>query len=151
MNNDFNALLQQTAEEFANAEVFNDWLPDDGDYNALIADYKEGVKETDTSKMWWMRLTGRLLAEGNPDLDQREFTLGYFSGKAPGILKGAVSVLNGAPVKNIADARAILLASIGAVVELTVSTGKQYRNVRITKLVAPPAPTPDPQAPAAGK
>jgi len=139
MANEFDALLQQTAEEFANAETFTDWLPDDGDYVALITGYKEGVKQNDNGdKQWWMRLNGRIMAEGNPEIDQQDFTLGYYTGKAPGILKSAVSVLAGRPVQNISDARVILSTSVGALVQINVSTGAKYRNVRITKLIAPP-------------
>lgn len=133
-------LIMHTASEFESADAFSDWMPDNGDYVVLLTKVAKGAFQTDGAQQWYVRLTGKILAEGNPELDQREFTVGYYTGRAPGVFKSAVAVLAGRVVNNIREAVDIVDASVGAVVSVNVSTNaKGYKNTRITKLIQPAA------------
>lgn len=136
----FLELVMQTASEFEQAEAFSDWTPDNGDYVVLLTKVAKGTFQTDNGAQWYVRLTGKILAEGNPELDQREFTVGYYTGRAPGVFKSAVAVLAGRVINNIQQAIEFIDTVPGAVVSVNVSTNaKGYKNTRITKLIQPAA------------
>jgi len=142
---DMSGILNDLAAEFKTAEVFNSWTPPIGDYTALITDFKSGISTSEAKgKMAWWRLEMRLLDAGNPELDQKDFSLGFFS-RNLGFPKAAMSVLAGRRVDDIHQLPVIFEASKGAIVKLNVvmSSNKKNKNITITELVeAAPAAAP---------
>lgn len=129
LSQEMQSILEETAEEFANAEAFDDWMPPDGDYTVLLTNAKTDVKAYDDgSKMLWVRITGRILADHNPEVDQKEFTAGFFSSKAYGILKQAANVLKGSPCTSNTEAIKVLMGCAGTVVILSVKTKPDRKN-----------------------
>lgn len=139
---DMENIIGNVSEDYANAQVYNSWMPPDGDYTVLLTGLDAGTVTSGDTYMWW-RLDGRILSEGS-ELDQEEFTVGFFTTKAPGILKGAVAVLSGRKNTSLKEATPILEAAkdAGTIVEVNVSTrkskkdGQVYTNARINRLVA---------------
>ena len=142
MNAVFDAILGEAAEEFTQAEVYSNWMPPDGDYTVLLTEAKNGVKVDENNRFAWVRLTGRILDDHNPELNEKEFSVGYFTTKVPGIMKGAVSILAGKVITNLKEAITILTRSNGTVVVVNVFTkpskknNQEYTNCNIQRVVS---------------
>jgi hypothetical protein len=141
MQDEFADILNQTAQEYAQAEVFDSWMPPDGDYTAFIKEYKDGVKQEQNGKYGWMRLTGQLLEDTNAELNNREFSLAFCTTKAPGVLKGLCKQLTGGQIINdINQARQVLKDAVGKVVVISVrtktnpKTNKEFTNCDILRV-----------------
>jgi len=140
---DMEKVLGEVAEEFANTEVFNQWMPPDGDYTCLITNYQDGVSKKGGREYAWWRLDGRLQVPGNEDLDQKEFTLGFYKSYVLGFLKGAMSVLAGRKIDDVRQAESILSGAVGWVVNVRKTTtvrseakgGGEFPNVAILEVV----------------
>lgn len=138
---DFDAILNETAQEFASAEIINTWMPPDGDYTVLLLGYKEGKKLDPDNRFIWWRIDGMILAEGNPSIDKHEFTVGYYTSKAIFSLKRDTAVLNGSPLTALSSAGPILAGAVGWIVNVSVRTAKAkngniYTNTSITEVVS---------------
>ncbi len=154
MEDAFESIMNEAAEEFANAEVFSDWMPPDGDYTVLLLETKKGAVDKEGQKYGWWRLPGTIIDDTNPELGGKEFTVGYYTTKALGILKGAVSTLAGRTVTALTEVPEILATSAGRVVIVSVTTAfnkkanREFTNSRIQKVLpeqnveaeAPPEP-----------
>ncbi len=137
-NADFSAILNDTAEEFKQAKVFNDWMPDDGEYTCVLSDLVTGVKDDQNNRFAWWRLTATIQSASDPDIDQSQFSL-FYSTKAPGFLKSDVSALAGKTITDIRTADQILRDNLGAIVNVKVSTSpKGYKNTAITEVLEGP-------------
>ena len=141
MDLNFEQLLAQHNQEFKESEVFSDWMPDDGEYIATLLKLTKGTTTKDgVSTVWW-RLTGRIEDVQDEKLNGKEFTVGYYTSKAFGILKGAVNVLSGQAIDDLGQAHAILEAAIGLVLRVKVRTstskknGKDYTNCYILEVI----------------
>jgi len=139
MTSEMGNILEQVADEFANAEVFNEWKPPDGEYTTLIVAYSDGVSTRGSNKYAWWTLTGRLLCPSDPELDQKEYTIGPYRSSAVGFLKGAMSVLAGEKVNDVKRAEPLLSAAVGKIVNVRVRTTENergtYTNTTITAVV----------------
>ncbi len=146
LGTDMQNILAQVAEEFANAEVYNQWMPPDGTYTALITAYNDGVSTKGNNPVAWWKLDGRLLVPGDEELDEKEFTLGFYRSSAVGFLKQAMAVLDGQKVDDIRRAEPILSAAVGYVVTIKKSTtvrseakgGGEFPNVTILEVIQTP-------------
>lgn len=127
MTSEMESILEQVASEFESAEVFNDWNPPDGEYTTVLTAYSDGVTTRGSNKYAWWALTGRLLCPGNPELDQREFTIGPFRSTGVGFLKAAMAVLAGEKVNDVKQAEPILSGAVGKVVNVRVRTTENDR------------------------
>ena len=142
MDLNFEQLLAQHNQEFKESEVFSDWMPDDGEYIATLLKLAKGTTTKDgVSTVWW-RLTGRIEDVQDEKLNGKEFTVGYYTSKAYGILKGAARVLSGnAELNDLAEAHAVLEAAPGSVLQVRVRTsiskknGKEYTNCFILDVI----------------
>lgn len=141
MNMNFEQLLAEHNQSFKESEVYSDWMPDDGEYIATILKLAKGSATKDGVNTVWWRLTGRIEDVQDEKLNGREFTVGYYTSKAFGILKGAVNVLSGESIDDLAQAHAILEAAIGLVLRVKVRTsrskkdGKDYTNCYILEVI----------------
>lgn len=97
----FRQILAATQDEFAKVEVYNKWQPPDGTYSVLLTGFENGVSEKGVA---WGRLAGSLQAPGNADLDQKEFSPGYYSTQYPISLKQDASALAGRKVNSNVEA-----------------------------------------------
>jgi hypothetical protein len=139
----FDDVLKQSTQAYKEAEAFDDWMPPDGEYTAVVTSYGEGVVAKETDTFAWMKLQGKLLTENDPELDGREFSLGYFTTKALGILKGAVAKLGGSKLEcdDLKLASELLKRSVGTIVNIKVATTvnkknhQEYKNVRILGVI----------------
>lgn len=148
MSAEMEEVLTSIAEDFASAEVFNQWAPPDGDYTILLYGYGDGVSARGGNKTGWWRLDGRLLlTEGNP-LNGKEFSIVYRS-TVPGILKTAMAALAGRKINDVRQAEPILGGAVGWIVNIRKSTntkdGVDYPRYGILDVVSKGEPTP-PQA-----
>ena len=146
MSSDMQKILADVAEEFAQTEVFNQWMPPDGNYTALITAYGDGVSAKGGNKVAWWKLDARLLVPGDEELDEKDFTLGFYRSSAIGFLKQAMAVLAGRKVDDISQAEPVLSASVGMVVNISKTTtirsdakgGGEFPNVKILEVVQQP-------------
>ncbi len=140
---DMQNILAEVAEEFAQTEVFNQWMPPDGTYTALITAYADGTTTKGNTRYAWWRLDGRLLVPGDEALDEKDFTLGFYRSTAMGFLKQAMAVLAGRKIDDVRQAEPILSGSVGSVVTLSKTTtirsevkgGGEFPNVKILEIV----------------
>lgn len=141
MDLNFEQLLAQHNQEFKEAEVFSSWMPPDAEYIvSLIKLDKGSVVKAGVNLLWW-KLTGRIEDIQDEKLNGKEFTVGYYTSRAFGILKGAVQVLSGEAIDDLAQADGILEASIGSVIRAKVATsrskkdGKDYTNCFVQEVI----------------
>ena len=142
MDLNFEQLLAQHNQEFKEAEVYSNWMPDDADYVVSIVKFDKGISTKDGVSLAWWKLTGRIEDVQDEKLNGKEFSVGYYTSKAYGILKGAARVLSGnAELNDLAEAHAILEASPGLVLKVRVRTsiskknGKEYTNCFILDVI----------------
>ena len=143
-----NQAFQEIADEYASAEVFNTWMPPDGTYTVLLSDFHDGITEP-PNRFGWARLTGTIVDDTNPEVSGKEFTVGYYTTKAPGVMKGDVAVLNGSKLNDVCASFGVLASSVGKVVIVEVftrlnrKTNQSFTNCRIQSVVeeTPAAPT----------
>ncbi len=145
----FESILDEVAQEYADAEIINRWMPEDGEYTGVITKYSEGDKVYDDGgKMAWARLTVQLIAPhdtGEGGIDGKEMSIGY-STKALFSLKGDTAALSGRVINDVRVALKVLQDSLGTVIgfeiKTTIAKNKQsYKNATITHIV------PDAEAP----
>lgn len=141
MDLNFEQLLAEHNQNFKESEVYSDWMPDDGEYIATLLKLAKGTTtKNGVSTVWW-RLTGRIEDVQDEKINGREFSVGYYTSKAFGILKGAVNVLSGQSIDDLGQAHAILEAAIGLVLRVKVRTsrskkdGKDYTNCYILEVI----------------
>jgi hypothetical protein len=142
MDLNFEQLLAQHNQEFKEAEVYSNWMPDDGEYIVSIVKFDKGISTKDRDSLGWWKLTGRIEDVADEKLNGREFPVGYYTSKAYGILKGAARILSGnSELNDLAEAHAILEASPGSVLRVKVRTsiskknGKEYTNCFILDVI----------------
>lgn len=141
MDLNFEQWLAQHNQEFKEAEVFSSWMPPDAEYIvSLIKLDKGSTVKAGVNLLWW-KLTGRIEDVQDEKLNGKEFSVGYYTSRAFGILKGAVQVLSGEAIDDLSQAHAILEASIGSVIRAKVATskskkdGKDYTNCYIQEVI----------------
>lgn len=140
MDLNFEQMLAQHNQDFKDAEVYSDWMPDDGEYIVSLVKLDQGTSAKDGQSSVWWKLTGRIEDVQDPKLNGKEFTVGFYSSKAFGILKGAVKVLAGDLINDLADAHIVLQSSIGKIIRAKVSTrtaknGNDYTNCYIQEVI----------------
>ncbi len=142
MDLNFEQLLAEHNQEFKEAEVYSNWMPDDGDYIVTILKFDKGISTKDSTSLAWWKITGRIEDVADEKLNGKEFPVGYYTSKAYGILKGAARVLSGnSELNDLAEAHAILEASPGQVLKVRVRTsiskknGKEYTNCFILEVI----------------
>jgi len=141
MDLNFEQLLASHNQDFKEAEVFNDWMPDDGEYIVSLIKLTSGTSNKDGVDTIWWNLKGRIEDVQDEKINGREFTVGYYTSKAFGILKGAVNILSGGEINDLAQANAILEAALGLVIRVRVRTsiskknGKEYTNCFILEVI----------------
>lgn len=142
LSNEMSDILTQVAKEFETADVYNQWMPPDGTYTTLLTAYADGVSVKGTNKVAWWKLTGRIVDPSNAELNEKEFTVGFYSTRQVGILKGAMAVLAGRKIDDIRQAEPILHGAVGWVVNVKVRTteakdgsGTEYHNANIVGVV----------------
>jgi len=119
------------AQEYADAEIFNNWMPPDGPHVAYISAYKEG----ESKKGAWQSLTLKCL-DPDPELQDKEFAMWFREGAPQGILKAAVSVLAEEKVDVLSSGLKMLKQSVGMTINVTVATNeKGFKNVRIVDVI----------------
>ena len=141
MDLNFEQMLAEHNQNFKESEVYSDWMPDDGEYIATLLKLAKGSTTKDGVNSVWWRLTGRIEDVQDEKINGKEFTVGYYTSKAFGILKGAVNVLSGQSIDDLGQAHAILEAAIGSVLRVKVRTsrskkdGKDYTNCYILEVI----------------
>ena len=142
MDLNFEQLLANHNQEFKEAEVFSNWMPDDGEYIVSIVKSDKGISSKDGTDLAWWKLTGRIEDVQDEKLNGREFSVGYYTSRAYGILKGAARVLSeNSDLDDLGEADAVLEASPGQVLRVEVRTsisrknGKEYTNCFILEVI----------------
>ena len=141
MDLNFEQMLAQHNQNYKESEVYSDWMPDDGEYIVSLIKLTHDTASKNGEDFLWWRLTGRIEDVQDEKLNSREFSVGYYTSKVFGILKGAINVLAGREINDLAEAHAILEASIGLVARVRVRTsrsrkdGKDYTNCFILEVI----------------
>ncbi len=142
MDLNFEQLLAEHNAAFKEAEVFSNWMPDDGDYIVSVVKFDKGISAKDGDSLAWWKLTGRIEDVQDEKLNGKEFPVGYFTSRAYGILKGAARILSGnSKLDDLGEAHAILEASPGSVLRVKVRTsiskknGNEYTNCFILEVI----------------
>ena len=142
MDLNFEQLLAQHNQDFKEAEVYNNWMPPDGDYIVSLVKLDKGSSTKDGVSLAWWRLTGRIEDVQDEKLNGKEFPVGYYTSKAYGILKGVARTLSDDPLlDDLAEAHGVLEAAIGGVVRVKVKTSfsekykKDFTNCYIQEVI----------------
>ena len=143
MDLNFEQMLAQHNQEFKEAEVFSSWMPPDGDYIVSLIKLDSGSSSKDGVDLVWWKLKGRIEDVQDEKLNGREFTVGYYTSKVFGILKGAVKTLAGEVVNDLAEAHNVLALAVntGTIIRAKVETstsrknGKDYTNCYIQEVI----------------
>ena len=141
MDLNFEQMLAQHNQDYKESEVYSDWMPDDGEYIVSLIKLANGTSTKDGKDLVWWRLTGRIEDVQDEKINGREFSVGYYTSKAFGILKGAVNVLSGQSIDDLSQAHAVLEAAIGLVIRAKVRTSrskkdsKDYTNCYILEVI----------------
>ena len=141
MDLNFEQLLATHNQEFKEAEVYSNWMPDDGEYIVSITKLDHDSSSKDGKDLLWWRLTGRIEDVQDEKLNGKEFTVGYYTNRAFGILKGAANMLSGGSVDDLAEANTVLEASLGMVIRAKVITSfsekykKDFTNCYIQEVI----------------
>ena len=122
MDLNFEQMLAEHNQNYKDAEVFNNWMPPDNEYIVSLVKLDKGSTTKDgVSALWW-KLTGRIEDVQDEKLNGEEFTVGYYTSKAYGILKGAVKSLTGELIDDLGAAHLALTESIGKIIRVKVAT-----------------------------
>jgi len=139
----FESLLSEFYQSYREAEEFSDWMPDDGEYIVSVIKCAKGASEKEGKKTAWWKLTARIEAPQQEELNGQEFPLGFYSSNAFGFLKGQARALNGGEtVPSLAEADRVFEAAIGCVYRVKVTTttstknGKEYTNCYVQEKIA---------------
>ncbi len=143
MDLNFEQLLAAHNQDFAEAVVFDNWMPPDGEYVVSLIKLATGSSSKDGVDLVWWKLTGRIEDVQDEQLNGKEFSAGYFTSKAFGILKGAVKTLNGDITHDLGEAHLALEAAIGKVVRVKIdtrpgkgaNTGRDFTNCYIQEVI----------------
>ncbi len=142
MDLNFEQLLAEHNQSFQEAEVYSNWMPDDGEYIVSIVKFDKGISAKDGDSLAWWKLTGRIEDVQDEKLNGKEFPVGYYTSRAYGILKGAARVLSGnSDLNDLGEAHIILAASPGSVLRVKVRTSiskknnKEYTNCFILEVI----------------
>lgn len=141
MDLNFEQLLATHNQEFKESEVFSNWMPPDAEYIVSLVKLDTGTFAKDGVSLPWWRLTGRIEDVQDEKLNGKEFSVGYYTSRAFGILKGAVQALSGEAIDDLPQADAELEASLGKVIRAKVATskskkdGKDYTNCYIQEVI----------------
>jgi len=141
MDLNFEQMLATHNQEFKDAEVYSSWMPADGEYIVSLIKLDKGSTSKDGKDLLWWKLTGRIEDVQDEKLNGKEFTVGYYTSRAFGILKGAVNMLTGEPIDDLAEAHAALDAAIGSVIRAKVTTSfsekykKDFTNCYIQEVI----------------
>lgn len=137
----FEQLLASHNQEYREAEVFSNWMPPDAEYIVSLIKLDTGTFAKDGVSLPWWKLTGRIEDVQDEALNGKEFSVGYYTSRAYGILKGAVGTLAGEPIEDLGQAHLILAESIGKIIRARVETsisqknGKKYTNCYIQEVL----------------
>ena len=139
----FENLLAEFNQSYKDAEEYSDWMPDDGEYIVSVLKCAKGATEKDGKKTEWWKLTARIEAPQQEELNGQEFALGFYSSNAFGILKGQAKALNGGdPVPSLVEANSVFENAIGNIYRVKVITstssknGKEYTNCYVQEKIA---------------
>ncbi len=143
MDLNFEQLLAAHNQDFAEAVVFDNWMPPDGEYVVSLVKLATGSSSKDSVDLVWWKLTGRIEDVQDEQLNGKEFSAGYFTSKAFGILKGAVKTLAGDIIHDLGEAHLVLEAAIGKVVRVKIdtrpgkgaNTGRDFTNCYIQEVI----------------
>lgn len=143
MDLNFEQLLATHNQDFADAEIFDNWMPPDGEYVVSLLKLSSDSSIKDGVDFMWWRLTGRIEDVQDELLNGKEFSAGYFTSKAYGILKRAVKILNGEIIQNLTEAHLALEAAIGTVIRVKIETrpgkganaGRDFTNCYIQEVL----------------
>lgn len=143
MDLNFEQMLAQHNQEFKDAEVYSTWMPDDGEYIVSLIKLDSGTTSKNGVDLVWWNLKGRIEDVQDEKLNGREFTVGYYTSKAFGILKGAVKTLAGDVINDLGEAHAILEAAVGSIIRAKVETrpgkganiGREFTNCYIQEVL----------------
>uniref|UniRef100_A0A6M3J7V1 Uncharacterized protein n=1 Tax=viral metagenome TaxID=1070528 RepID=A0A6M3J7V1_9ZZZZ len=141
MDLNFEQMLAEHNQNYREAEVYTDWMPPDGEYIISLIKLDKGTSSKDGENLVWWKLTGRIEDVQDEQLNGKEFSVGYYTSRAFGILKGAVNVLSGGTINDLGQANAVLEAAVGLVIRGKVRTsisrknGKEYTNCFILDVI----------------
>ena len=141
MDLNFEQMLATHNQNFKDAEVYSNWMPDDGEYIVSLVKLDYGTSSKDGTDLVWWNLKGRIEDVQDEKLNGKEFTVGYYTSKVFGILKGAVNILSGQQISDITEAHAILEAAVGLVIRVKVDTSfstkhqKDFTNCYILEVI----------------
>lgn len=125
------------------AEDFDTWYPDDNTYTVIISQIKKGVTQKDEGPLVWFKPMLKIIADGDPELNGREFQLGFFSSTRLGGLKTVVKQITQNPDnRDMEKCDTDLTASVGVMMTVRVyqnegKNGKTYHNVDIIDILKP--------------
>ncbi len=131
------------AQEYADAEIFNNWNPPDGKHIVLIVDCKDDISKKNNKA--WCRLVCRML-DPDPELRGKEFKIWYNEAKPKFVIENAMVKLAGRKSSDFHELLKVLRTTVGWTIKILVKTNKKgdksYKNYLILGIVskAPEAP-----------
>ncbi len=137
----FEQLLAEHNQNYKEAEVFSSWMPPDGEYITSLVKLNKGTSKKDGTDLLWWKLVGRIEDVQDEKLNGKEFTVGFYTSKAYGMLKGAIKDLTGDLIQDLKEAHTILEASIGKIIRVKVNTAfsdkykKDFTNCYIQEVI----------------
>jgi len=133
----FAKLLGENAAAFAEAEAFDDWMPPEGEYTTLIKKVKRGSYTKDGIEIPFWRISGQIHDPSLPEMDQKEYSVGFFTPASFRGLKTAINALTGTQINDLAAADAALDTIEGLLVKAGVKKNIKsgYFNVNILSVI----------------
>jgi len=145
----FEQMLAEHNQAFKDSEVYNNWMPPDGEYIVTLIKFDSGQKVKEGVKTAWYKLTGRIEDVQDEKLNGQEFLVNFYRSSAYGILKGDARVLSGNPLlDDLKEAYEALEASVGLVVRVKIVTSfsdkykKDFTNCYIQEVINTTVETP---------
>ncbi len=116
----FEKLLGEYSAAFAEAETFDDWMPPEGEYITLVGKVKRGTYTKDSIEVPFWRIGGQIQDPAMPEIDQKEYSLGYFTPSSFRGMKTFVNAVTGEQINSLAEADKALDATEGLMIKTHV-------------------------------
>ena len=100
----FEKLLGEHSAAFSEAEAFDDWMPPEGEYITLVGKVKRGSYTKESIEVPFWRICGQIQDPAMPEIDQKEYSLGYFTPSSFRGMKTFINAVTGEQINGLAEA-----------------------------------------------
>lgn len=132
------AKLAEFNDAYAKAPVYEDYSPPPSEYIVEVTQAIRDIKkQQDGTELPWFKLIAKIHDPNDPAVDGKNFSLGFWSSKTFGMMKGALQMIAGKELSDsIVEAAEVFDNSVGTFLRVNVTEkpgkeGRVYTNVKI--------------------